>query len=278
MADLVRPEPLWPVDSEYQPLYDEMVARGNDIASRASVAIVGIARSAMPVLPNTLALIDEVAQRFKERRAFVFENDSKDDTAAVLDVWQDHQGYVAVKHETLGALDNRAEFEGPRTERLAYCRNQCFEWVKANAATSQYTIVVDVDPPGGFSVDGVMNSVAWLNSLGDRVGAMASFSLYKKGGEAAQYDAFAARGHGVWRCRRNEVGFGWFSMFLPPVGSPPIRMNSAFGGLAVYRTEAFLSGGYSGEDCEHVPHHRRMADAGWSLYLNPGCRYISVWQ
>lgn len=67
MADLVRPEPLWPVDSEYQPLYDEMVARGNDIASRASVAIVGIARSAMPVLPNTLALIDEVAQRFKER-------------------------------------------------------------------------------------------------------------------------------------------------------------------------------------------------------------------
>lgn len=277
MTDLVRPEPLWPVDSEYQDLYTEMTLRGNDIASRASVAIVGIARSAMPVLPNTLALIDEVAQRFKERRAFFYENDSKDETAAVLDAWQAHQGYVTAKHETLGAIDNRGDFEGPRTERLAYCRNQCFEWVKANAAGSQYVVVVDADAAGGFSVDGVMNSVAWLSGLGERVGCMASYSLYKASGEVAQYDSWAARAN-WWADRRHEIGFGWFSLLLPPVGSSPIRMNSAFGGLAVYRTEAFLSGGYSGEDCEHVPHHRRMADAGWSLYLNPGCRYISVWQ
>jgi hypothetical protein len=54
-------------------------------------------------------------------------------------------------------------------------------------------------------------------------------------------------------------------------------MNSAFGGLCVYRTEAFLTGGYSGEDCEHVGHHRRMRQAGYQMWLNPGSRYIAVW-
>jgi hypothetical protein len=41
--------------------------------------------------------------------------------------------------------------------------------------------------------------------------------------------------------------------------------------------EAFLAGGDSGEDCEHVPHHRRMREAGYQMWLNPGCRYIAAW-
>jgi hypothetical protein len=106
---------------------------------------------------------------------------------------------------------------------------------------------------------------------------MASYSLYRTGEGIAHYDAWAARPVSWWRDRRNEIGFTWFSAFLPPVGSPPCPMNSAFGGLAVYQTRAFLAGGYSGGDCEHVPHHRRMRAAGYQMYLNPGCRYIAVW-
>jgi hypothetical protein len=111
---------------------------------------------------------------------------------------------------------------------------------------------------------------------------MASYSLMRMIQEdgsvgVAHYDAWAARPVSWWRDRRNEIGFTWFSAFLPPVGAPPCPMNSAFGGLGVYWTEAFLTGGYSGEDCEHVPHHRRMAKAGWRMWLNPGCRYIAVW-
>ena len=69
-----------------------------------------------------------------------------------------------------------------------------------------------------------------------------------------------------------------FALLLYPVGAPPVAFNSAFGGLCVYATEASLAGGYSGEDCEHVPHHRRMRGAGWQLYLNPGSRYIAIWE
>ena len=134
----------------------------------------------------------------------------------------------------------------------------------------------------------MFNSIAWLatkrsSGVPTPAGGMASYSLIRmpqEGGQVgvAHYDAWAARPVCWWRDRKDEIGFTWFSAFLPPVGAPPCPMNSAFGGLAVYWTEAFLSGGYSGEDCEHVPHHRRMAKAGWQMYLNPGCRYIAAWK
>lgn len=273
---MINPEPVWPVDSEYQEYYDSGVSAGNEEASKTSACIVAIARNSMPELANTLVLSAAVARRFQECKMFVFENDSTDQTDVVLDaVASDHSSWFHVKHETLGGIDARG-FQPERTERLAYCRNQCLEWVRDNASATDWTIVLDTDPAGGFSVDGVFNSIGRLLERPD-AGGMASYSLYKGADGIAQYDAWAARPTCWWRDRRQEIGFVWFSLFLPPVGSPPMPMNSAFGGLAVYRTKAFLAGGYSGEDCEHVTHHRRMSDAGYQMYLNPGCRYIAVW-
>lgn len=278
----LRPEDVWPVDDEYLDLYKDAVVTGYGVAKESGVNVVSIARNAMPLLTNTLALVDEARERFARFQMFVFENDSTDGTAEALDGHASRNGWFHVAHDTWGGLDSRG-FERERTERLAKARNICFEWVKANGATNEYTIVLDLDPAYGFSPNGILNSLGWLNAGPAHAGAMASYSLYhiqQGDGTAsiAHYDAWAARLN-WWRDRRDEVGsMTWFSTLLPPVGSQPIPMNSAFGGLCLYRTEAFLAGGYSGEDCEHVPHHRRMADVGWRLYLNPGCRYIAIWR
>lgn len=280
--EVIAPEAVWPVDSEYEGYYQAGVAGGREVAKDTDAVIVAIARNSMPALGNTLLLASAVARGFRSCKMFVFENDSDDATPQVLDaVAADHGDWFTVRHETLGGVDARG-FEPERTVRLAYCRQQCLEWVRANAAGSPWTIVLDTDPAGGFSVDGVFNSIyriaERMTEQGPlRPGGMASYSLWRVPAGVAHYDAWAARPPSWWRDRRNEIGFQWFSAFLPPVGSPPCPMNSAFGGLAVYRTEAFLSGGYSGEDCEHVPHHKRMREAGYQMYLNPGCRYISVW-
>lgn len=283
---LVAPEGLWPVDVEYRELYDSKVARGRDVADRSHAIIVAIARNAMPYLPNTLELLRQAQESFAYCDMFVFENDSTDGTQGCLDAFAKKHDWFEVLHDTWGGLDSRG-FERARTERLAKARNICFDRVKSRGLGTHYTIVVDLDPHRGFSVDGVFNSIGWMSSPDNLVGrlppgAMASYSLlYRKvddEGQIAHYDSWAAR-QNFWRDRRNEDGgMSWASLLLPPVGSPPIPMNSAFGGLCVYDTDAFLSGGYSGEDCEHVSHHRRMHDAGWQLYLNPGCRYIAHWQ
>lgn len=282
-----RPEDVWVVDQEYAADYEQRVADGRAVAREQSANIVAIARNAMPLMANTFDLLCEVQAGFADCKMFVYENDSTDGTGAALDKAASVLPWLAVEHGSLGGEDSRG-FEPERTIRLAHCRNRCLEWVREHRKATAFTIVIDMDPEYGFSVDGVFNSVFWLankraSGVPTPAGGMASYSLIRmpqEGGQVgvAHYDAWAARPVCWWRDRKDEIGFTWFSAFLPPVGSPPCPMNSAFGGLAVYWTEAFLSGGYSGEDCEHVPHHRRMAKAGWQMYLNPGCRYVAVWK
>lgn len=284
-SDPIRPEPVWPVDAEFVELYERMVRVGRGTAADQDVVVVSIARNAKPYLANTCLLVDELRQGFRSLRWYIYENDSNDGTGEFLEVFAAGREWVTVERETLGVPDERG-FQKSRTERLAGCRNRCLEWVRHNAHAAAWVIVLDVDPQRGFSVDGVYNSIGWLCTKRTQqsslpAGGMASYSLYAVNGDGdvpriAHYDAWAARPN-WWRDRKDEIGMAWFSMLLYPVGAPPQPFNSAFGGLCVYATEAFLSGGYSGEDCEHVPHHRRMHDAGWQLWLNPGCRYIAIW-
>jgi hypothetical protein len=273
-----RPEDFWGID--YIDSYKEHVEYGRVAARRQKLAIVSIARNAMPYLKNTLMLVDELAGLWRDCVYYVYENDSTDETAGVLDDFAIRQ-WVTVEHDTLGGLDARG-FEPERTERLAKCRTRCQNWVRRHAADANYVMVLDTDPHGGFSIDGVLNSLGWFcQMMGESFhrrepGAMASHSLFVRaeagGYGVAAYDAWAARlNH--FEDRREH---GWFHMFMPPVGSQPIPMNSAFGGLCLYRREAYLAGVYEGGDCEHVFHHKAMQKAGYQLFLNPGSRYVAI--
>lgn len=287
----MRPEDMWEVEPAYIDAYKEKCDYGRDNASRSKIAIVGIVRTAMPFLPNTLSLVDEVAASFESAAAYFYENDSADESADVLVGWASERPWACVVTESHSAPEGRG-FQPDRTTRLAGCRNKCRAWVERNAADSQYVLVLDMDPNGGFSPLGILNSVGWFAEYGSRstavlpAGAMASYSIIGmlKGDAMAisHYDAWAARLN-VWEDRRNHMGgMGWMHAWLPPVGSPPVPMLSAFGGACLYRTAAFLSGTYDGigingePDCEHVQFHRSMRKAGWQLYLNPGSRYVAV--
>lgn len=276
---------LLPVDDIYAESYAARVADGREEAARRKLAVVSICRTAMPHLTRTMRLVEELAGGWRDCNWYIFENDSADDTAQVLDDFAALRQWVTVEHATLGREDCRG-FEPERTVRLAEYRSRCQEWVRNHASDADYVVVLDTDAHGGFSVEGVYNSLGWICRYMGRqlcpleVGAMASHSLYARLEEAdgqkylglAAYDAYAARLND-WEDRRMHQ---WFHALLPPVGSPPIPMNSAFGGLCVYRAKAYLAGTYAGGDCEHVHFHRAMQRAGYQLYLNPGSRYVAI--
>lgn len=277
---ILCPEDFWGVDAEFASSYREHIDYGTAEAARRKLAIVCICRNAMPYLTNTLRLVDSLAGRFRDTAMYVYENDSVDGTQQSLNDFAIRQ-WVTVENDTLGEPDSRG-FEPDRTIRLAKCRTKCQDWVRENAKDAGYVVVLDTDPHGGFSVEGVLNSIGWLcemmaDSRGAlQPGAMASYSLYlRKNADgtigAGQYDAWAARLN-WWDDRRQHE---WFHLLFPPVGSPPIPMNSAFGGLCVYRKSAFLALKYEGGDCEHVPAHKAMRRSGYQLYLNPGSRYVA---
>lgn len=280
---LKRPERVWTLEEPYRDAYVGYCNAGAATAKESKLAVLAIARNAMPHLPNTLGLLDELFPMFGSSVMYVYENDSTDDTAAVLDEFAATRPNVVVEHETLGEPDTRG-FQPDRTTRLARCRNRCLDWLATSDA--DYALVLDVDPHGGFSPDGILNSVAWLQE-NPGAGGMASFSLFFRRGEGddievAHYDAWAMRLNWWEDRKRINSGMVWAHSLMPPVGSPPIPMNSAFGGACLYRTKALLSARYSGigvdgqPDCEHVALHHQMRQAGWQLYLNPGSLYVAI--
>ncbi|NDD03888.1 MAG: hypothetical protein EB078_03195 [Proteobacteria bacterium] len=278
-------EQIMPVEPQYMAVYQEYCRRGEEIASRSKCAIVSIARNAMPHLEKTLALVERTAMMFQAATYYVYENDSTDSTPLVLDEFAASRPWMTVEHETLGEPDTRG-FEEGRTVRLARCRSRCQSWVERHANDATFVLVLDVDPHGGFSPTGILNSVGWMASHGDAAG-MASYSLFVRRDEMGQtsiahYDAWAARLN-FWEDRRDcPGGMLWAHMMMPPVGSPPIPLYSAFGGACLYRASAFRRGVYDGigvngvPDCEHVSFHRSMRRHGWAMYLNPSSRYVAI--
>jgi hypothetical protein len=278
---LRRPDEDYPVEPIYLQSYTKRLEFGREECARRSVSVVAIARDCGPQLENTLGLIDELVARFQSAKMYVFENDSTDGTPGVLDTFASSRPWVTIEHDTLNLPDIRG-FQRERTEALAKYRQKCVQWAKNNK--TDYVVVIDMDPQGGFSVDGVINSVGWLCDINSRTnvrraGGMASYGVAENNGNHWHFDAWAARLN-WWEDRRDvggrNMGLQWFFHFHPPIGSEPIRFNSAFGGLAIYLHEAFVQGEYLGVTCEHVPFHESMDAAGYDLYLNPASRYVAV--
>jgi len=275
--DAHRPDVLLPPDPEFAESYGELVAFGREVARNSTVAFVAICRNAMPWLPRTLALLEETGAMFREWSAFIYENDSEDDTKAVLGDWHDgQQRQCSLNINGRPHLNHTTATE--RTYALAEYRAECQRWVR-DGEPVDLVCVLDSDSWGGWSIDGLMTSVAHM-ARSDWWG-LASFSwceLQTAGGGVipAHYDAWACRWT-WWQQRSHD----WFHMWMPPCGSRAVEMNSAFGQLALYDAKAFLRGRYTGDTCEHVGLHRSIAEHPGTrgrFGLNPSSRCVSFWK
>lgn len=274
------PDQALPVDAEFAGLFDTVTAEGAAIADRSSVAIVGLARDIAGIMPATIERIKATAACFAEWRAIVVENDSTDGTKDVLRAWQRESPDQVILHLEDNGREHLHGFERERVVALAEYRNRCRELVRQHCPHVDYVIVIDLDAWGGWSIPGVVNGIGWHARLPE-AGCMASTSLFTHPGILhdgrhvwAHYDNWAYRWIG-WEYRIGP----WFAFWLPPPGAPPIKCNSAFGGLAIYKTTPYLACTYSGDngDVEHANFHREMGQRGWSIYLNPAQRCVMHW-
>jgi hypothetical protein len=183
-----------------------------------------------------------------------------------------------------------AEFAGRRTIALAEYRTACQRWVADTCADYDLVVVIDWDAWGGWSHAGVMHGIGALHATPDAYGmagvaliqhpvmAMGEDRQPKLVADFVNYDAWAYRLNSYWDDYTAGLG-GWKHSHLPPVGSPPFPVCSAFGGMAIYDSFAFLRGHYDGEkDCEHVAFHRSITErTGQKLYLDPSMRTVMHW-
>lgn len=286
---VVTPADVIEFDTEFAQDYHDAAISGIQIASESKCLVVGLARQIAPVVPLTIERLEQLSKFFADFSVHVVENDSTDGTPDLFKEWK--PGFdVTVDSQKLDRPHLPSLRDADRTRPLAEYRQKCVDHAKES--DSDYVIVMDYDAWGGFLNEGIMTSIHYLEDQRSMFGeseffGMASVGLAQinhiKDSEGNHvwfnYDAWAHRPAWSWR-QRPEM---WYHYLKPPFGCPPIAVNSAFGGLAVYKTEHFVKGRYSGTlfgegDCEHVPFHRSIHKAtSKTMGLNPSSVGVMFW-
>lgn len=255
---------FFPIPEHLKANHDEKVSRGYATMLNLPVIICGLARNLGNRLKQTIDNIERLGRRFSSYNVFVYENDSADLTRLALEGWASRNPRVVVLGRDRGDPVNPQTRDLDRAARMAAYRNELrSEVIRCNAP---YVIVVDMDLTGGFSIDGVANTFG--HTGWDMVGSNGILfrSYGDEPGKPVYFDVWAFRllGSDVPQSPTVINPMYW------PRGSQCTQVNSCFGGLGVYRMEAFKRCTYSGGDCEHVPFHRSMREMGLGrIFMNP---------
>lgn len=259
-------ESLFPPVAGGDGAYRRFVKDGYERMRQSTVVFAGLARNVSHILPATILRMESLGLAFKNYEVVIYENDSTDHTKQLLEAWASINPRVHLVCERLDAPVNRPIRCSSRAKWMCYYRNCVQKYVLQNLPAVDYVVLMDTDLIGGWSVDGIANTIGQSNW--DFVGS--NGMIYKRGGfksnRLIHYDAWAYRVDSemapITTCKVNAIRHRR--------GEPMIKLPSCFGGLGIYTYEAFRKGIYEGEDIEHVGFHRSLIRSGLDrLYLNP---------
>lgn len=267
-VDAGFPESRFPCDPSRLAAYRRRNEHGTRRMSGLSAVFCGLARDVREALPSITRRIEETGELFRDYRVVVYENDSMDGTADYLSSWEAGNTRVTLLSESLDAPRWNQSRDPERTKDMAAYRNRCLDHVQRHFRQFDVVLVLDFDLVRGFSPEGLANTFGhdgW-DMMGSN-GLLFYRLPEKKKPNREFFDAWAFRRPGEHEpASFNEINHLRFNR-----GEDPVPVWSSFGGLGVYRMDAFTSGArYGGGDCEHVVFHRGLSRLGFDrLFLNP---------
>jgi hypothetical protein len=252
-----------------------------------TVLIAGVARNCAGTLQATVQRLTATLPAFTTVRWLVVESDSTDNTVAVLQ--QLAQTVPGFEYRSLGAL---APQMPERTERLAHCRNVYLDHLhQLNAGAAQgdrplplpvpYLLVADMDGVNdALSADALLSCWAredWAVCCANQIGLYYDIWALRHPqwcpGDCWEESSFLQR-HGTSTGSAHKAAVYSRMVNIPPQ-SDWLAVQSAFGGLAVYRTAAIQHARYVGMTfegravCEHVAFHASILAGRGKLFINP---------
>lgn len=239
-----------------------------------SITFLGCARQCEAALPETIAKIASLGGLFGSWRLVVFENDSTDGTARVVRELARALPIELIQHP--GLKDALPE----RTARLAFGRNALR--ARALEIGGDYVCLSDLD--------GVINrDLPSEDSFLDSFGLDDCWDAVFPVNAGMYYDIWALRhpvlcpgdyttlGTVMDASLGRKLALHFAANFLQidmrsMQGWLPV--DSAFGGMGIYKTAALRGVRYIGmqegrEICEHVTLHEQMREQGLRLFINP---------
>ena len=248
--------------------------------SECNFLIVGTVRNCEKTIINEVNRLNDIFKKANKASWLIVESDSVDGTKESLKNLKLKLPYF--DFISLGRLaDNYPE----RARRIAFCRDVYVKEIRSRLEYSDvnYVVVADLD---GMCSDLTYKSVltCWAKS-----NWTACFANQPKG----YYDLWALR-HDYWNPRDPFITFKKLhnlginaakayktavidKILKIDIASTWVPVRSAFGGLGIYKYEAFIKSDYSvkGEypdkTCEHVTFNKKLGKSisDCNLYINP---------
>jgi glycosyltransferase involved in cell wall biosynthesis len=214
----------------------------------------GLMRDGEGALDRVVDFIDAVRGQLPELEVYIFENNSRDRTAALLERRAAERPYLHARSETWD-LDEFRESSKARTwdnkpcrlELIAEARNRLLDWMREPGfGHGDVVVIIDwdfLDPPG------LEPLVSTIRKMPDAVDGVFANGVDRGG---RYYDLYELRtrehplgpellGDRFWSSRRRRRDL---ARVIAPTEAP-IECYSAFGGLAIYRGDALEGCRYS---------------------------------
>jgi|694.fasta_scaffold149206_2 hypothetical protein len=242
----------------------------------SSILIVGVIRNCAPNLESEINNLDRAFSDFS-RKYFFVESDSSDDTVKKL-----NDISLKMKNLEFLSLGNLSNIIPSRVPRLSYCRNRYLEYMRNiyQSNLPAYIVVVDMDGVNSKLSKESVNSCFHLDN----------WEVCTANQKGPYYDIYALRAANwnedslvksynlnLEKYKLHVLAF-YFTVvhkMLKRRGCEPIEVESAFGGLAIYKTSALSHHTYNEKDengnitCEHVALHRSILSDGGRIIINP---------
>jgi hypothetical protein len=257
--------------------------------------IVGCLKNSAEFLPRVFQNLEKLASFFDEVSFIFIENDSTDATKATISAWGSRQS-----HFKLFSMDGLDDYERNRTVRLEIARNAYINAIQQDSTLHHYEhlIAMDMDDRGAhpLSLDAVGSALSFLNEKAEHAAVFANQSV-------KYYDLWALRHPQLcpfdfWHevlaqalhVASDQEAFDKVYAKVPkciPVDTPPIQVESAFGGLGIYKMKFVLNNKsrYIGHEykyfvgesmvfsklqtCEHVSFHQGISAQGGQMFILP---------
>jgi len=241
------------------------------------ILITGIARDCAKTIRADVERLASAFSMVRDVRWLVVESDSSDDTPAILAAMQNTiPNFRAI---SLGRL--RGDIP-TRTARIAHCRNRYLEELEGESYSDvDYVVVSDLDGMNRLLTQrGVMSAFArsdWdvccANQRGPYYDILALRHLTWSPGDCLdQLRQLKAQGVAEETALRIAI---YSKMVRIPTTREWIEVDSAFGGLAIYRKAILAGASYRGSDdagasvCEHVALHASIRQRHGRIFINP---------
>ncbi|WP_422688473.1 hypothetical protein [Candidatus Planktophila versatilis] len=248
------------------------------LANQDEILIVGICRDVGEEIANDIRRLKESFSDFKKVYFYIIESDSKDNTVAILtDLSKEFSNFDFV---SLGKVQPQIP---DRWSRIAYLRNLCIaEFLKSEKYVHcNFVVVSDLD---GVNRELTPSSVKAVFERSDWAACFANQSGH-------YYDIFALR-HPTWSpddCWKHEkvlrsrgvnpIRARELAVYKRQIKIRPnsnwIEVDSAFGGLGIYKREFLTNALYESRDsndelvCEHVSFNKGVSRNGGRLFVVP---------